>query len=49
VTVATADIDISRSPLKVGDEKAAAAADKAQAEKEKAEKAEPEKAGGEKK
>jgi plastocyanin len=49
VTVAQGDVDISRAPLKVGDERAAAAADKAQAEKEKAEKAEPEKAGGEKK
>jgi len=52
VTVAGGDIDLSRAPLKVGDERAAAAADKAQAEKEKAEKAEKaeaEKAGGEKK
>jgi hypothetical protein len=39
VTVAGNDVDITRSPLKVGDERAAAAADKAQAEKEKAEKA----------
>ncbi|HEX6274128.1 MAG TPA: hypothetical protein VFZ53_13865 [Polyangiaceae bacterium] len=36
VTVAGGDVDITRSPLKVGDEKAAAAADKAAAEKEKA-------------
>jgi plastocyanin len=49
VTVATADIDISRNPLKVGDEKAAAAADKAEAAREKAEKEEAAKAGGEKK
>jgi hypothetical protein len=57
VTVTGADVDISRAPLKVGDEKAAAAADKAQAEKEKAAKAEEKadskaaapKAGGEKK
>ena len=38
VTVATADIDLTRAPLKVGDERAAAAADKAAAAKEKAEK-----------
>jgi hypothetical protein len=40
VTVAAADVDISRSPLKVGDERAAAAADKAEAAKEKGETAE---------
>jgi plastocyanin len=49
VTVATADIDLSRAPLKVGDEKAAAAADKAEAAREKADKEEAAKAGGEKK
>jgi len=48
VTVATADVDLSRSPLKVGDERAAAAADKAEAAKEKAAK-EAAPAGGEKK
>src|SRR5262245_36984286 len=40
VTVAAGDVDITRSPLKVGDERAAAAADKAEAAKEKAEVAE---------
>ena len=37
VTVKDADLDLSKTPLKVGDEKAAAAADKAEAEKAKAE------------
>jgi hypothetical protein len=36
VTVKDADLDLSKTPLKVGDEKAAAAADKAEAEKAKA-------------
>jgi hypothetical protein len=36
VTVKDADVDLSKTPLKVGDEKAAAAADKAEAEKAKA-------------
>jgi hypothetical protein len=36
VTVKDVDIDLSKTPLKVGDEKAAAAADKAEAEKAKA-------------
>jgi hypothetical protein len=36
VTVKDADVDLSKSPLKLADEKAAAAADKAEAEKEKA-------------
>jgi hypothetical protein len=49
VTVATADVDISRSPLKVGDEKAALAADKAEAAKENADKAEASGKPGEKK
>jgi hypothetical protein len=48
VTVQTADIDLSKAPLKVGDEKAAAAVDKADDERAKAEaekaKAEAEKA-----
>jgi hypothetical protein len=44
VTVETADIDLSKTPLKVGDEKAAAAADKAEAEK--AKEAEQPKEGG---
>jgi hypothetical protein len=35
VTVKDADLDLTKSPLKVGDEKAAALADKAEAEKEK--------------
>lgn len=36
VTVKEADLDLTKTPLKVGDEKAAAAADKAEAEKAKA-------------
>ena len=36
VTVKDADLDLTKTPLKVGDEKAAAAADKADAEKDKA-------------
>jgi hypothetical protein len=44
VTVKDGDVDLSKSPLKIGDEKAAAAADKADAEKEKAAAAEGDKA-----
>jgi hypothetical protein len=36
VTVKDADLDLTKTPLKVGDEKAAAAADKAEADKDKA-------------
>jgi hypothetical protein len=43
VTIEAADIDLSKTPIKVGDERAAAAAEKAEAEAEKA-KAEAEKA-----
>ncbi len=46
--IETADIDLSRAPLKVADEKAAAAADKAEAEKAKADQAAADKAEAEK-
>jgi hypothetical protein len=46
VTVDVADVDLTKTPLKVGDEKAAAAADKAEAERAKAEAKEAPKEGG---
>jgi hypothetical protein len=48
VTVKDADIDLSKTPLKIGDEKAAAAADKADAEKAKVEAESDAKAGDQK-
>jgi hypothetical protein len=48
VTVKDADLDLTKTPLKVGDERAAAAADKAEAEKAKSEDASDAKSGSDK-